>query len=93
MFVQLVYFSIPGWVLADTQSFSSSADSHLQSGSPNVNNGSDVVMDLNNTRDGVVRFDLSSIPSGSTITSATLTVVATAVGSSTAIKNYSVPGY
>ncbi len=73
---------------ADTQSFSAAADAYMQSGSPNANNSSGAVMDLTDTRDGVVRFDISSIPSGSTITSATLTLVATAVGSAASVKNY-----
>ncbi len=86
--ISLAFFSFSSGVFADIQSFNSSADSYLQSGSPNVNNGSEIVMDLNNTRDGVVKFDISAIPSGSTITSATLTLVATGVGSATAVKNY-----
>ena len=86
----LLFFTPPLGVLADTQSFDSLADSYLQSGSANVNNGSETVIDVTNTRDGVVRFDISVIPSGSTITSATLTLVATAVGSATAVKNYGV---
>jgi len=82
----LLFFSSKAF--ADTQSFGSSADSYLQSSSPNVNNGSEVMMDLTNNRDGVVRFDISAIPFGSTITSATLVLEATAVGSATAVKNY-----
>ena len=75
-------------IFADAQSFNSSADSYLRSGYPNQNNGSIIVMDLNDNRDGVVRFDISAIPAGSAITSATLTLAATAVNSATAVKNY-----
>ena len=88
LIISLALFSFSPGVFADDQSFDSSDDSYLQSGSPNLNNGSEVVMDLNNTRDGVVKFDINAIPSGSTITSATLTLVATGVGSASAVKNY-----
>lgn len=87
-FLLAVFLFFPLAVFADTSSFNSSADSYVQSGSPNVNNGSVTVMDLNDTRDGVVRFDISAIPSGATVTSATLTLVATAVGSASSVKNY-----
>lgn len=73
---------------AEMQSFTPAGDSYVQSGSPNANNGSKIVMDVTDTRDGLVRFDLSAIPSGATITSATLTLVATSVGSVSAVKNY-----
>ncbi|MBI5004677.1 MAG: DNRLRE domain-containing protein [Candidatus Lloydbacteria bacterium] len=86
--VQMLYSFFPIGVLASTGTFNSTADAYLSSGSPNANNSTGIIMDLINTRDGVVRFDTSSIPSGSTITSATLTLVATAVGSATSIKNY-----
>lgn len=82
------WLSAPPHAWADAGSFNSSADAYLSSGSPNVNNSTNVIMDLTNTRDGVVRFDISSIPTGSTVTAATLTLVATAVGSATAVKNY-----
>ncbi|MBI1934205.1 DNRLRE domain-containing protein [Candidatus Peregrinibacteria bacterium] len=75
---------------AETQSFAPSGDSYVQSGSPNANNGSKIMIDASDTRDGLVRFDLSAIPSGATITSATLTLVATSVGSASAVKNYGV---
>lgn len=88
LIIQVFYSFFPIGVLADTGTFNSSADAYLSSGSPNANNSTGVIMDLITTRDGVVRFDTSSIPSGSTITSATLTLVATAVGSATSIKNY-----
>lgn len=79
---------LPVAALAETHNVGSSDDSYLQSASPNRNNGSRTFMDLNNVRDGVVKFDISAIPAGSTITSATLTLVATSVGSASAIKNY-----
>lgn len=87
-FLLAVFLFFSSRVLADTSSFNSSADSNLKSGSPNTNFGSNTIMDLTDTRDGVVHFDISSIPSGSTITSATLTLVATAVGSASSVKNY-----
>ena len=73
---------------AETQSFTPAGDSYVQSGSPNANNGSKIVMDASDTRDGLVRFDIGAIPSGATITSATLTLVATSVGSASTVKNY-----
>ena len=80
-------FSVPV-AFAETQSFTPAGDSYVQSGSPNANNGSKIVMDANDARDGLVRFDLSAIPSDATITSATLTLAATSVGSASAVKNY-----
>ncbi len=78
----------PATVGSTTSVVGSSADSYLRSSSANQNQGTLTIMDLNNTRDGVVRFDLSSIPAGSTVISATLTLQATSVGNATAIKNY-----
>lgn len=87
--ISLILLVPPQDILAEVGNFNASADAYLQSGSPNANNGTNVVMDLNNTRDGVVRFDISSIPAGSTVIAATLTLVATGVGSASAVKNYS----
>ena len=77
-------------VSADSAVIVASADTYILSGQPNENHGSDSSMDLNSSRHGLIRFDLSTIPTGSTITNATLTVVATAVGSNTSQKNYHV---
>jgi len=74
---------------ADQTIFNSTADAYLASGSPNQNHGSETIMDLFDGRDGLVRFDVSSIPAGSTVTSATLILVVPSVtGLNT--KNYGV---
>lgn len=89
VFAGLIWrLSLPVW--ADSASFGSAADSTLKSGAPNSNFGDDTVMDLNDARDGIIRFDLSTIPAGATVTSATLTLQAVSVGSGSAIKNYGV---
>ena len=49
--VSLAFFSFLPGAFADSQSFAPSGDSYVQSGSPNVNNGSKIVMDVNDTRD------------------------------------------
>jgi peroxiredoxin len=74
---------------ADQTIFNSTADAYIAAGSPNQNHGSDTIMDVFNGRDGLVRFDISSIPAGSTVTAATLTMVVPSVtGANT--KNYGV---
>src|SRR5688572_2551287 len=64
--------------------FTATEDATLKVGSPNQNFGSDSTLDINDTRDGVVKFDLSSIPSTATITSATLQLKVTAINGSNA---------
>lgn len=85
----LVAFQLSLLVQADTQNFNSIGDSYLKPGLPNQNFGSETIMDINNDRDGLVRFNLSLIPAGSTVTSATLTLVVTAINGSNE-RNYSV---
>lgn len=71
--------------------FSATADAALDSGHPSLNDGAGTVMPLDTTMDGIVRFDISSIPTvGSTITSAVLTMTVTAVGKADDQKLYSV---
>jgi len=78
----LTAFQLSFLVQADTENFDSIGDSNLKPGVPNQNFGSETIMDINNDRDGIVRFNLSSIPAGSTVTSATLTLVVTAINGS-----------
>ena len=68
--------------------FTATDDATLKSGSPNQNFGSDSTLDINDTRDGVVKFDISSIPASATITSAALKLKVTAInGSNSRIYN------
>jgi len=62
---------------ADTTTLSSSADTFISSLNPNFNDGANSWFDAGTdnilgVRRGLVRFDLSSIPAGSTVTSAVL---------------------
>lgn len=90
LFPFLLFFISPLPAFADTVNLSATDDSYVRSGQPNQNYGTDDVMNLNDDRDGLVRFDLSTIPAGSTITSATLTLTATSLGGTNATKNYGV---
>src|SRR3989304_6280815 len=74
---------------ATSVTLDSIADSYLQSGQRDANNGTAIIMDINDARDGIVRFDLSSIPAGSVISSATLNLVITAINGTNS-RNYSV---
>lgn len=70
-------------VRADTISATSNSDSEVREGSPTSNTGTQdfmrVTSDTVNNSRSFVQFDLSSIPSGSTITSATLTLCPTTI--------------
>ncbi|MFA5854192.1 MAG: DNRLRE domain-containing protein [Patescibacteria group bacterium] len=81
-------FCLASATKAESLVLNAAADSYVQSGSPNANNGTQNIMDLTDNKHGVIRFDLSAIPPGSTITSAILTLRATAVGNSGSIKNF-----
>lgn len=86
--------SIPGGtILPDTDciTLTSTEDAEIRSGSPGSNFGTNTNMQVSEFptgRNGLVRFDLSSIPQGATITSAELKLRVTAVGSSGSEKYY-----
>ena len=78
---------------------STGIDTYLNSGAPNTNFGNMGVIVVGETNDGndvfrsVIKFDLSSIPAGSTITSATLTVTLAEAGSFRANNNRALKVY
>ena len=65
-------------------------DAYVRSGQPNKNTGSEDILNLNANRDGLARFDVSVVPSGSTVFTSTLSLVAISVGNTSTEKNYTV---
>jgi glucose/arabinose dehydrogenase len=77
----------PNAVCAEVANLTTVSDTFINSGSPNNNAGSTDWFDagrdgVGGIRRGLIRFDLSSIPAGSTVTSATLQLTVVKVPSS-----------
>ncbi len=61
-------------VYAQSKTLTASADTYIEANSPNMNFGNEPIIDFSNYLNllGYIKFNLSSIPSGSTINSAVL---------------------
>ena len=74
-------WSVSGTAVTETTTpFTASADTYISNDNTTTNYGSDTILQLNShvnsTKQGLAKFDLSSIPADATITSATLDLTA-----------------